>query len=85
MSDLEKKFQIVLQHVKEGTASPVPTQTQKLQLYAWYKQATEGDAPPEGPGGLDIVARAKHAAWIKVQGMSKEAAMEAYVGFFKSL
>ncbi len=51
-----------------------------LILYSLYKQATAGDAPDKGEYGLfDFVARAKHDAWLKMAGKSKEDAMAQYV------
>lgn len=81
-NDLKAQFEAVLQAVKDGKVSLQPTQTQKLQLYGWYKQATEGDVQGEAPSGFDIVGKAKHAAWSRVKGMSKEEAMQNYIQFF---
>jgi acyl-CoA-binding protein len=51
-----------------------------LQLYSLYKQATEGDAPEEGPSNMfDFVAKAKHNAWAELKGKSSDAAMQAYI------
>ena len=83
MADLKAEFEEVLRKVKNAEVSIQPTQTQKLQLYAWYKQATEGDVSEAAPTGLfDMVAKAKHAAWGRVKGMSKEQAMQSYIDFF---
>jgi len=56
-----------------------PTNEEKLQLYALYKQGTTG--PPQGsrPGFLDPVGRAKFDAWYKVKSMAKEEAQNSYV------
>jgi diazepam-binding inhibitor (GABA receptor modulator, acyl-CoA-binding protein) len=50
-----------------------------LQLYALYKQATQGDASGDPPGGFDFVKRAKYDAWSKLKGTSPEEAMRQYV------
>lgn len=51
-----------------------------LALYSLYKQATDGDAPDEGPSNpFDFIAKAKHNAWSKISGMSAEDAMNKYV------
>ena len=56
-----------------------PNNDDKLQLYALYKQAIEGDAKGSRPGMFDPVGRAKYDAWAKQQGKTTDAAMQAYV------
>lgn len=56
-----------------------PSNTVLLQLYALYKQATDGDATGERPGGFDFKAIAKHDAWNVLRGTSKDAARQQYV------
>ncbi|KAI8378819.1 acyl CoA binding protein-domain-containing protein [Choanephora cucurbitarum] len=56
-----------------------PTKEQKLQLYALYKQASQGDVDSQRPGIFDIVGRAKWDAWKKLQGMSEMEAKYCYV------
>jgi diazepam-binding inhibitor (GABA receptor modulating acyl-CoA-binding protein) len=56
-----------------------------LQLYAWYKQACEGDAAGERPGAMDFVARAKFDAWDHIRGTSREKAMQAYIELVNTL
>lgn len=56
-----------------------PANTVLLQLYALYKQATDGDATGERPGGFDFKAIAKHDAWAGLRGTSKDAARQQYV------
>ena len=50
-----------------------------LKLYSYYKQATDGDAKGDRPGGFDFVGAAKHDAWAKLKGMSKDEAMQNYI------
>ncbi len=57
-----------------------------LQLYAFFKQATEGDVniePPSNP--FDFVAKAKFSAWAELKGKSCDEAKQAYVELVKSL
>jgi acyl-CoA-binding protein len=54
-----------------------------LKLYALYKQATEGDAPDEGPS--DMIGKFKHKSWLEKRGMSADAAMQAYIDLVASL
>lgn len=57
-----------------------------LRLYSLYKQATEGDAPAEGPTyPFDFVAKAKHNAWLKLHGISSEEAMNQYIALVAGL
>lgn len=50
-----------------------------LEIYSYFKQATEGDVSGKKPGAFDFVARAKYEAWEARKGMSREMAMKAYV------
>ena len=62
-----------------------PSNEDLLQLYALYKQATEGDVTGERPGGFDFKAIAKYDAWADVKGKSKEQAMQEYVSLVQRL
>lgn len=62
-----------------------PSNEALLELYAFYKQATEGDATGKRPGMLDLKGRAKFDAWAGAKGTSKDAAMERYVAAVKKL
>ena len=50
-----------------------------LELYALYKQATEGDVSGKRPSRLNIKARAKYDAWSNQKGTDSETAMQAYI------
>lgn len=68
------------------TLSDRPSNDTLLQLYALYKQSTEGDIntdPPSNP--FDFVSKAKYEAWEKMRGKSKEEAMQAYVQLVNKL
>lgn len=56
-----------------------PDNESLLQLYALYKQATEGDVTGERPGGFDFKAIAKYDAWAEKKSLSTEDAMRQYV------
>ncbi len=56
-----------------------------LELYSFYKQATEGDVTGDKPGPFDFKARAKFDAWEARKGMSKDVAMRAYVRLVEHL
>ncbi|HEY4242913.1 MAG TPA: acyl-CoA-binding protein [Kofleriaceae bacterium] len=77
MSDLEQRFAAAQARIKPitGLGNDV-----LLDLYALFKQSTAGDATGSRPGMLDVRGRAKFDAWAKRKGMSRDAAMEAYIG-----
>ncbi len=63
-----------------------PSNDTLLQLYALYKQATEGDVnidPPSNP--FDFVNKAKYEAWASKKGKAKEDAMQEYTELVKKL
>lgn len=56
-----------------------------LQLYALYKQGSEGDVNGEKPGFFDFVGVAKYESWEAMQGTSQEDAQEKYVELVRKL
>ncbi|HCW07861.1 MAG TPA: acyl-CoA-binding protein [Cytophagales bacterium] len=62
-----------------------PSNEDLLQLYALFKQATEGDVVGERPGGFDFKAIAKFDAWAEKKGIGKEEAMQSYVNLVERL
>ena len=71
--------------VKVKTLKTRPSNDTLLDLYALYKQGTEGDASGKRPGMLDLKGRAKFDAWTGKKGMAKEAAMKGYVALVAKL
>ncbi|THU30444.1 acyl-CoA-binding protein [Niastella caeni] len=77
---------MTIQESFEQAVSRSKTLTEKpgndilLQLYALYKQATEGDVNVDPPSNMfDFVAKAKYNAWEEMKGKSKESSMQEYV------
>lgn len=62
-----------------------PSNEELLELYALYKQSTEGDVAGDRPGGFDFKAIAKFDAWTEKKGLSKEQAMQDYVKLVSKL
>ena len=62
-----------------------PDNATLLQLYALYKQATEGDVEGKRPGFTDMVGRAKWDAWNAIKGKGQDEAMSEYVELVESL
>lgn len=83
MSDLNTLFEQAQKDVT--TLAERPDNQTLLQLYALFKQATDGDVQGERPGMMDFINRAKYDAWDKLKGQSGEQAMQGYVDLVKSL
>ncbi len=75
--DLKAKFEAAAVAAKQTKRRP--DNATLLKLYSYYKQATDGDAKGDRPGGFDFVGAAKHDAWAKLKGMSKDEAMQNYI------
>lgn len=76
MSELAQRFTDAQAKIKPVTGLGNDVM---LDLYALYKQSTSGDVSGSRPGMLDVKGRAKYDAWAKRKGMTKDAAMEAYI------
>ena len=83
MSNLKKKFEAAAADSKKLPERP--SNDVLLQLYALYKQGSEGDVDGKRPGFTDMVGRAKYDAWAAVTGTSAEDAMQQYIDLVKSL
>ena len=82
--ELKARFEQAIAESK--TLSEKPSNETLLQLYSLYKQATEGDAPEDGPSNpFDFVAKAKHNAWSELKGLASEAAMDQYIALVAKL
>lgn len=55
------------------------------KVYAYYKQATEGDISGKRPSVLRIRDRVKFDAWFSISGMSKDEAKVAYIDLVNRL
>ena len=62
-----------------------PPESTLLELYALYKQSSDGDVHPRRPGPLDVVGRAKYDAWARMKGVNRDEAMRRYIGLVTSL
>jgi len=62
-----------------------PSNEDLLELYALFKQATEGDVTGDKPTGFDFKAIAKYSAWEGKKGVGKEQAMTDYIALMKRL
>ena len=81
--ELKEKFESAVSRSKDLTRRP--SNEELLQLYALYKQATEGDVSGDRPGGFDFKAIAKYDAWADIKGKTKEQAMTDYIALVEKL
>lgn len=81
--ELKEKFESAVSRSKDLTRRP--SNEELLQLYALYKQATEGDVSGDRPGGFDFKAIAKYDAWAEIKGRSKDQAMTDYISLVEKL
>ncbi|XP_018023004.1 acyl-CoA-binding protein [Hyalella azteca] len=79
----ETLFQEAAEKVKK--LAKQPTDDELKEIYGLYKQATIGDINTERPGMLDFKGKAKWDSWESKKGMTKEAAMTAYVAKVEEL
>lgn len=79
MSDLKAKFEATVKMIQSAEGDFKPSNELKLEMYALFKQATEGDVHGKKPGLTDFVGRMKYSAWENLKGMSADKAMQTYV------
>jgi acyl-CoA-binding protein len=82
MSETKASFDAAVERSKSLPSQP---NNIKLDLYSLFKQGSSGDVTGSRPGMFDPVGRAKWDAWDKRKGMSKDAAMEAYIALIDKL
>lgn len=72
--------------INSKTLPEKPANDILLQLYALYKQSTDGDVNVDAPTNpFDFVAKAKFTAWEELKGKPKETAMQEYVDLVAKL
>jgi diazepam-binding inhibitor (GABA receptor modulator, acyl-CoA-binding protein) len=80
---LSDDFNAAVTKSKELTKRP--SNEELLDLYALFKQATDGDVSGDRPGGFDFKAIAKFDAWASKKGITKEQAMQNYINHVSKL
>ena len=83
MATLEEEFQKAAEDVKNLKTRP--SDDELLQIYALFKQSTEGDVKTPRPGLLDLKGKAKWDVWNERKGMTQDEARRAYVARVKQL
>jgi acyl-CoA-binding protein len=82
-AELTQRFEQAVADSK--TLSERPDNVTLLELYALFKQATEGDVKEDRPGGFDFVGGAKWDARDGLRGVSGADAMRRYIDKVQSL
>ena len=85
MSDLKAQFDEAVNYIQTAEGDFKPSNEMKLEFYALYKQATEGDVSGKRPGMMDFLGRAKYDAWAELKGTSSEEAMQKYIDKLNSV
>jgi acyl-CoA-binding protein len=80
---LDQNFEKAQQDVK--TLTKRPSDAQLLDLYAYFKQATEGDNHTSKPGMFDLKGQFKWKAWKEKAGMNSEEAKQKYIDLVAGL
>ena len=80
---LDQNFAQSQENVK--TLTKRPSDTQFLELYGLFKQASEGDNNSSKPGMFDIKGQFKWNAWKDKAGLSKDEAKQKYIDLVNGL
>ena len=83
MSDLSEQFEQAALDAKDLPERP--DNDVLLELYALYKQGSQGDVTGEKPGFFDFVAVAKYEAWEQLEGMAADEAKQKYIDLINRL
>lgn len=83
MADLKQQFEQAVADSK--TLTERPDNATLLQLYALYKQGSEGDVQGKRPGFTDMIGRAKWDAWNELKGTAQNDAMTRYISLIEDL
>ena len=83
MSLLVDEFSLASERIK--SIHTKPSNSELLELYGLYKQATLGDCNTAQPWGVQIEARAKWNAWNANKGQSRDIAMGKYINLVNEL
>ena len=62
-----------------------PSNEHLLELYALFKQGTEGDVSGKRPGMLDLKGRAKFDSWSKLKGTESGEAQTKYIALVQEM
>jgi diazepam-binding inhibitor (GABA receptor modulating acyl-CoA-binding protein) len=80
MANFDQAAEVVSQFGASGTSL---SNSDALELYGWFKQATVGDTNTDRPGIFDQKGRAKWDSWDSRRGASQDDARGNYVATAK--
>ena len=83
MSETSAEFDAAVAAAKQLPEKP--DNDTLLEIYALYKQSTDGDVSGEKPGFFDYVGVAKNEAWQKLQGTEATTAQQQYIDLISRL
>ena len=80
---MDAKFTEAAERVK--SLKKRPSDSELLELYGLFKQATSGDVSGDKPGLFDLKGRKKFEAWGKLKGTAQATAATTYVALVERL
>ena len=78
-SSLTGAFREKVRFMQSWKPGSVPSNRDKLELYAYHKVAVSGDAPASIPASANAAERAKYQAWRAKSGKSQKESMRLYL------
>eukprot|EP00533_Pseudo-nitzschia_delicatissima_P016175 CAMPEP_0197265112 /NCGR_PEP_ID=MMETSP1432-20130617/2202_1 /TAXON_ID=44447 /ORGANISM="Pseudo-nitzschia delicatissima, Strain UNC1205" /LENGTH=360 /DNA_ID=CAMNT_0042729825 /DNA_START=88 /DNA_END=1169 /DNA_ORIENTATION=- len=78
-SSLTAAFREKVRFMQTWKPGSVPSNRDKLELYAYHKVAVSGDAPATIPTSANAAERAKYNAWRQKSGRSQKESMRLYL------
>jgi acyl-CoA-binding protein len=83
-ADLDSRFEEAVAIASEMTQASLPQDVQ-LRLYAYYKQATQGNVELNQNSSFHLRDAFKTNAWMQIKHISIEEAKEQYIDIIQSL
>lgn len=78
-SDLTTSFREKATYMKTWKPASAPSNRDRLELYAWHKQAVVGDAPNAIANSASQPEKAKFQAWKAKKGTAQQEGMRLYI------
>jgi acyl-CoA-binding protein len=83
-ANLDSRFEEAVAIASEMTQASLPQDVQ-LRLYAYYKQATQGNVELNQTSSFHLRDAFKTNAWMQIKHISIEEAKEQYIDIIQSL
>ncbi|KAM3127168.1 hypothetical protein pb186bvf_020723 [Paramecium bursaria] len=83
--EIQQKYDAIQAYIKSGKSNQSDNldNSDKLTMYAFFKQINSGPCTGAAPSKLKMVERAKYDAWKKLGNMTKQKAQEEFIKFFE--